>query len=171
MPVLKLLFSFLMLTFACALHAQSVSVKLARGAAAADHLTLRYEHWTNSSLNLTGGLFMEKTGKNLLDFSCYGVEVLGEYASSREGFEGGAFGMRAGLGACWQIEQEKWVYGGWTAQKRSAFGVVAELSGEWFMTQHFTLRAAVQQRVLFNPSIGRYRFSVGLVLVYNLNFY
>lgn len=169
LPIL-LLFTQLVLVPVVGLP-QSLSIRAARSFLPGDHVSLRYEHWTNSSLNLSGGVFMEKSRKNLLDFSAYGAEVLSEYATNREGFSAGPFGLRAGLGLTWQTENEKWVYSNWTTGKRSGFGVVGEVNGEWFMTEHFSLRLVLQQRWIVNPSIGKYRFLAGIGLVYNLNSY
>lgn len=150
---------------------QSLSMRFARNLTPADHLSLRYERWTNSKLNVAVGGFMEQSRKNNLNLSVYGAELLTEYASNRVGYEAGAFGFRAGLGASWQIEQEPWLYKDWTIKERSSLGLLGEVSGEWFMTDKFSLRLSTQQKFLLNQLLGRQRFLIGLSLVYKLSDY
>ncbi len=45
---------------------QSLSMRFARNLTPADHLSLRYERWTNSKLNVAVGGFMEQSRKNKL---------------------------------------------------------------------------------------------------------
>lgn len=152
-----------------AANAQSLSIRYGRVLTPADHLSLRYEHWTNGAINLSLGGFMERSRRNNLNLSSYGGEILGEYASNREGYEAGVFGWRLGAGASWQVDNEPWIYKDWPASKRSSFGAIAELSGEWFMTDNFTLRAFAQQKYLLNQLIGRYRFLLGMCIAIRLN--
>lgn len=153
------------------LNAQSVSIRYARVLTPADHLSLRYEHWTNGAINLALGGFMERSRKNNLDLSAYGAELQAEYASSRQGYEESVFGYRLGIGGVWQIEHEPWIYKDWSVRQRSSFGLLGELTGEWFLTNNFTLRAFAQQRYLLNQAIGHYRFLMGLGLSYRLSSY
>lgn len=152
-------------------NAQNVRVQAGQSLLPASHLSLRYEHWTNGTFNLSLGGFYEQSRKNKLHYSCYGLDLLGEYASNREGYSAGPFGLRYGLGATSQIENDPWIYKDWPLSKRFNYGLLAEISGEWFMTDIFTLRAGIQQKILFNPSLGHYRFLLGLGLAWKLNTY
>lgn len=149
-------------------NSQTLSFRFGRTFTPSDHLSLRYEHWTNGAINLSLGGFMERSRKNNLNLSAYGIDLLAEYATNREGYEAGAFGLRYGLGASWQLENEPWIYKDWPFKRRLNYGLLGELSGEWFMTEHFTLRGSAQQKLLFNKDLGRYRFMLGLALAYRL---
>ncbi len=159
----------LMIMLSALVNGQSLSLRFGRNLTPSDHLSLRYEHWTNGAVNLSLGGFMERSRKSNLNLSAYGVDLLAEYTTNREGYQTGAFGLRYGLGATWQIESEPWIYKDWPFKKRMNYGLFGELSGEWFMTKHFTLRVTTQQKILFNPDLGRYRFLSGLGLVYRLS--
>lgn len=165
-PILTIM---LLVCLSVTIHAQTLQLRMGHSFIPASHLSLRYEHWTNSAINLSLGGFMERSRKNNLNYSVYGAELLAEFASNREGLSAGAFGWRAGLGGVWQIENDPFVYKDWPFKRRMNYGLAGELSGEWFMTENFTLRASLQQKILFNKELGRYRFMLGLGLAYCLN--
>lgn len=159
---------YLLIGLSIAANGQSISLRAGHSFTPASHLSLHYEHWTNGAVNLSFGGFMERSRKNNLNYSAYGVELLGETASNREGFSAGAFGWRGGIGGVWQVESDPFVYKDWPLKKRMNYGLTGELSGEWFMTESFSLRSILQQKIFFNKELGRYRFMLGLALAYRL---
>lgn len=150
---------------------QSIEIRAGRSLIPGDYVALRYQHYTNGAINFSLSAFAERSKKSGLDYTAYGADLMAECASNREGYEAGVFGLRGGIGACWQVESEPWVYRGWPLKKRMSFGLVGEIAGEWFMTSTFSLKAFTQQKILFNPDIGRYRLVFGLGLVYRLSNY
>ncbi|MES2006378.1 MAG: hypothetical protein V4450_17805 [Bacteroidota bacterium] len=169
---MKSFFSFfLLLSGWHSANSQAVAIRAGHSLVPDDYLALRYAHWTNGAINVSFGGFAERSRKNNLDFSAYGADLIAEYASNREGYQAGAFGLRSGIGASWQAENEPWVYRDWPLKRRMSLGLVGELSGEWFMAPAFTLKAFAQQKLLFNPDLGRYRLVFGLGLTYHLSSY
>jgi hypothetical protein len=166
---------YLFLCFLVATHyagtAQSISLQLGRSIAPADHISLRYEHWTNNSINFSLGGFFERSRERQLNYSAYGIDLLAEYASNREGFTQGTFGLRYGLGTTVLIENEPWILKDYPWHKRLSYGLMAELAGEWFMTDNFTLRAGLQQKCLFHSALGHFNFLGHLSLAWKLNSY
>lgn len=164
---MRLLFSFL-LFFATSftLKAQSVSLRAAHNFMPARHFSLRYEHWTNGTLNLAVGGFMERSFVHGLNYSSFGIDALLESNFNPEGYEAGKFGLKSAVGLNWLAVQEPWVYKDLPLSKRSAFGLTGELTGMWFMTETFSLRANIQQKFLFSNSLGRSRILMGSGLGY-----
>lgn len=106
-----------------------------------------------------------------MNYSAYGIDLLAEAMSNREGYSAGAFGLGGGLGATGMVENDTLVYKDWSFKKRLNYGLLGEISGEWFMIENLTLRLILQQKILFNADFGRYRFLIGLCLAYRLNSY
>jgi hypothetical protein len=162
---------FLFIGFHHLLSAQAISLRWGQTLPSTNHVSLRYEHWTNGTINFSLGGFFERSRERQLNYSCYGADLLAEFASSREGFTAGAFGLRYGFGATALIENEPWIYKDWAWSKRISFGLLAEVAGEWFLTDNFTLRAGLQQKALLHSSLGHYRFQGSLGLAWRLNTY
>lgn len=152
-------------------NAQSLSFRAGQSFPSTAYLSLRYEHWTNGPINLSLGAFYERSRKDLLNHSSFGLDLLAEYASNREGYSNGAFGLRYGFGVTGDLNNDPWVYKDWSFKRRLNYGLLAEGAGEWFMTDNFTLRLGLQQKLLFNPDLGHYRFLAALGLVWRLGDY
>jgi hypothetical protein len=129
---------------------------------------LRYSHYTNSEINISGGLFLENANLNTLRYRAYGIEVLGEYGFSEDPDES-IFAFKAGLGGTAEIDTELWVYKNWPLTKRINYGIISELSSTWNMTQVFALSAFAQQKFLFNKILGTTHFLFGASLSYRLS--
>ena len=115
---------------------QSIGIRYGHSLTPADHLSLRYEHWTNSMVNLSITAFMEKSRFANLNYSCYGADFLAEYSASRGAEALPVISWKAGAGATWQIEQEPWLYKDLPASKRMSYGLVAEGSVECISPKH-----------------------------------
>lgn len=135
------LFVFLLLFFETSINllAQSVSLRGAHNFLPAQHVALRYEHWTNGKLNLAAGGFVERSFVYGLNYSSCGIDVLIESNANQERYEAEKFGLKTAFGINWLTVQEPWVYKDWPLSKRSAFGLTGELSGIWYMTPTFSL--------------------------------
>ena len=151
-------------------NAQQISIRAGKSFTPADFLSLRYEHWSNSRLHLCLGGYMERSFRSGLNYSAYGVDLLLNCYATNASYEDGRFGFKTGVGTLWQIEYEPWLYRDWTAKQRSSFGLTGEISGSWYMTEAFTLSNFFQQKILFNPKLGRSRFVVGIELAYRPGF-
>lgn len=152
-------------------YSQSIGILAGNFASPSDYFSLRYSHYSNLPVNGAIGIFGESSLKNGLNYSSYGLDVLGEYASTQGSDGQNVFGFKVGVGASWQIENEPWVYRDWPFKKRMNYGLVGEVAGEWFMTPAFSLSMFAQQKYLFNPALGRYRLVLGLGLAYRISSY
>ena len=150
-------------------NAQSIGLRLGHSLTPADHLALRYEHWTNGAINFAGGAFLEKSRANSLQYSCYGVDILGEYVSNRSSLSDYLFGWRVGLGATIQSENEPWLYKKSSFVQRLNYGMVGEGAIECHLSDVFRLSLFAQQKLLLRSSLGTTRFLFGLGLTYNLS--
>lgn len=168
---MKTIFFLLSICICQFLPAQAISFRMGESLPATSHVSLRYEHWTNGAINFSLGGFFERSRERQLNYTSYGADLLAEYASNREGFTAGAFGLRYGFGATAGIENEPWLYKDWPWSKRLGYGLLAELNAEWFMTDNFTLRCGMQQKALFQSSLGHYRILGSLGLAWALNTY
>lgn len=148
-------------------NAQSLGLRAGHSLTPADHLSLRYEHWTNSTVNFALGCFFERNKSRGLNYSCYGLDLLAEYASSRATDSQPLFGWRGGLGATWQLESEPWLYKDIPASKRINYGLAGEGAIECYLSEVFRLSLFASQKYLLRPSLGSTRFCWGLGLTYN----
>ena len=48
------------------------------------YTSLRYSHPANTAINLAGNLFCESSRKNNLNYSAYGLAILGQYATTHD---------------------------------------------------------------------------------------
>lgn len=149
-------------------NAQSIGLRLGYSLTPADHLSLRYEHWTNGAINFAGSAFLEKSRTNSLQFSCYGIDLLGEYVANRGSLSDYLFGWRAGLGATIQNESEPWLYKTSSFVQRLNYGLVGEGAIECYLSEVFRVSLFAQQKLLLRSSLGTTRFLFGLGLTYNL---
>ncbi len=147
---------------------QSIELRGGQSIFPANYVSLRYNHYTNSEVNISGGVFTESSRKNRLHYNVYGADLLGQYASSCDG-DDSKFSYRAGLGATCQLESEPWVYKDMNTGQKINYGLLGELAGEWNMTNVFSLSVFVQQKYLFNKDLGTKHFVFGLGLAYHFD--
>ena len=131
------------------------------------YYAIGYEHYTNSTVNARINFFSETSHKNGLHYSAYGFDLIGEYSSSQG--DQSLFAFRIGLGATGQIESEPWIYQNLSGSKRINYGFTGELTGEWWMSDHFCLLVFGQQKYLFNTALGNTRFAFGLGLKFHFD--
>ena len=158
---------FLLLSAAPGLHAQAIAVTAGHSLIPGDYFGVGYSHYTNSAINAKINLYSESSRKNGLQYSAYGIDLLGEYASNQN--EQTVFAFRLGLGACGQIENEPWIYATYSSSNKMNYGLIGEAAGEWWMSEHFCLSVFVQQKHLFNSTLGNTRFVFGLGLKFHLD--
>ncbi len=127
----------------------------------------RYEHFTNSELNLAGGVFHESSNKNNLRYRCAGIDLLGQYSSDRE--MESILSYKAGIGANLQIENEPWVYKEWNGSQRVNYGIIGEVAGVIHLTEAFDVSVFSQQKFFFNKKLGTTHFLFGIGLSYHFN--
>jgi hypothetical protein len=151
------------------LQAQNVGIGAGHSLYPADHIALRYEHWTNGNMNLALSGFMERSRRNLLRYGCYGLDMLAEYANSAAADPLPVFALRFGMGATLQFVSEPWLYKGLSFFQRMNYGIVAETSIEWNATEVFRIGVFCQQKFLLRNTVGRSRGCFGLGLMYRLS--
>lgn len=150
-------------------NAQTIEIKAGRTLFPADYVCLRYAHYSNSAVNICGSVFLEKTKTYGLAYTAMGADLLAQYDMGLGENSDHRFECKLGLGGSFQVEQEPWVYKDWNFQRRMNYGVLAEVAGEWMMTQTFGLCGLLQQKFLFNKDLGHTRFAFGIGLSYHFN--
>ncbi len=149
--------------------AQSLGLRAGHSLTPADYLSLRYEHWTNGTVNPAAAIFYERSHANGLNYSCYGMDLLGEYASKRDAATDPLISWRSGLGATVQNESEPWLYKSSSFVQRLNYGLVGEGAIECYLSEVFRLSLFAQQKLLLRPSLGSAQFLFGLGLTYNFS--
>lgn len=161
----------LILLWSMGTNAQWLGVRAGRSLSPADYLSLRYEHWTNGAINLSLGGFFERSRERLLTYSCYGADLLAEYAANRNGDALPLFGLRFGLGSSWQVVDEPWLYKGLSFSERMNYGLLGEATIDCHLSDAFRLSVFGQHKYLFRSLAGRSRTCFGLGLAYHLSSY
>jgi hypothetical protein len=149
------------------LPAQNISLQLGHSLMPADHVSLRYEHWTNSAINFSLAGFYERSHDQLLDYKCYGADLLGEYVSCRGADPLPWFSWRFGLGATIQNENEPWLYKDISFSQRINYGLLSEASLDYNISETFRLSLFGQQKFLLRRMLGATQFCFGLGLGYH----
>lgn len=150
-------------------YSQSIELSAGNNLMPGNYLSVGYEHYSNSLINLSGKLFAEGSRVNGLHYKAYGIDVLAEYGNNQDDNAGSVFAFRVGLGATGQIESEPWIYSGLKSNQRMNYGFVGVFSVEWWMSENFCLSVFAQQKYLFNTSLGSTRFAFGLGLKFRLS--
>ena len=144
------------------IYAQSIGIHAGRSVLPADYFSLRYTHYSNYPINAAVGVFAERSHSHGLNYSAYGFDLLGEFASNQN--EPTVFAFRVGMGGSFQMENEPWLYKDLSFKQRINYGLVGELAGEWWMSGNICLTVFTQQKWLFNKSLGTSRFAYGIGL-------
>ncbi len=152
-------------------QAQNISLQMGKNLWPADHVGLRYEHWTNGGINFSGGLFHQRSHYKRLNYSCFGLDLLGEYISNRNADPLPWFGLRLGAGATWQVQQEPWLFQKLSFRERMNYGLLLEVNLDCNITEHFRLSLFGQQKYFFRKQMGSNAFCFGLGLAYRLSAY
>jgi len=168
---MKNLFVFLFLILHADVFSQALELRAGHSLTPADYLALQYEYYTNHSLNFSGKIFLENSRTDNLNYNAYGLDLMAEYYLPIGYNTDHQWELKACLGAGIQIENEPWVYKGWTTGKRTNYGILGELAAEWAMTEEYSLTAYLQQKYFFKQALGTTRFVFGLGFKFNLNNY
>lgn len=162
---MKLVLSFLLIT--AFVNAQTICINAGQSLFPGTYANIRYEHYTNSDINVAGGLFLESSNKHNLRYRCYGMDLLAQYASSRDNEN--TFVFKGSVGATLQIENEPWVYKDWPLAKRLNYGLLAECAGQVNLSDAFGVSLFAQQKIFFNKLLSATHFIFGLGLSYRLS--
>jgi hypothetical protein len=150
-------------------NAQSISLSAAKSFSPSDYLSIRYSHFSNHPFKLSSNLFMEKSQRNLLGYTSYGLDLLCVTDPLQTDQAFSAFAFSGGVGLCWLVENEPWLYKDWPLSKRSSLGLVGEIAGHYRCGQYFSLGLFGQQKILFNHHLGSTRWLIGLRLSHLLS--
>jgi len=164
------MFLFLV-TVSCASFPQSIALYAGRSLFPADYIGIQYAHYSNSQFNLCVGANMETSKKSGLHYTSYGLYLLAQYDFGNDENVNQVFNVKAGVGATCQVENEPWVYSGLSLRQRINYGLLAELEGEWMLSESFGLLGFAQQKFLFNKALGSTAFAFGIGLRFHLNNY
>lgn len=149
-------------------NAQNISLLAGKSFSPAEFFTLRYTHYSNSPFRLSLGASLEKGSKHRLSYGAFGSDLSIVYDPTLSSYPDRRGGLATALGLCWQVDQEPWLYKNWSFSERSSFGLSSEISYNYFLSDAFRLGIFGQQKILFNPRIGRYRCGIGLSLSHML---
>jgi hypothetical protein len=144
------------------IYTQSLGIHAGRSVLPADYVSLRYTHYSNCPINAAVSVFTERSHSHGLNYSAYGFDLLGEFATNQN--EPSVLAFRVGMGGSFQMENEPWLYKDLSFKQRINYGLVGELAGEWWMSGNICLTVFTQQKWLFNKSLGNSRFAYGLGL-------
>jgi hypothetical protein len=169
MRVALIFFSFLVFfLFKCHFgFSQNLELRAGKTLFPGMYTSFRYEHRTNTEINLIGEVFSETSNKNNLRYRVYGINLLAQYSSDRENEN--TFSFNAGLGGSLQIENEPWVYKDWGIPKRLNYGLIAELASILTLSDAFAICVYAQQKYFFNKHLGTTHFLFGVGLSYHLS--
>jgi hypothetical protein len=130
------------------------------------YAAIRYEHPSNSEINLAAGAYLESANKYNLRYRCYGAEIFAQYSSHHENEN--LISFKTALGACVQVENEPWVYKDWNIPKRINYGILLDEAGVIHLSEAFALSIFAQQKFFFNTILGTTHFLFGIGLSYRL---
>lgn len=151
-------------------NAQTISVMAGKSFSPADYFSLRYTHYSNSTFKLSLGGFMERGTKYRLAYASYGADLLLHCNNLESQYPEKRWGLAGALGINWQFDHEPWLYKDWPFSKRSSFGITGEVSYQYQFSEAFRIGLFSQQKILFNPLIGRARWIAGLCLSHHLGY-
>lgn len=152
-------------------RAQEICLRGGKTILPASYISLRFIPPSNNNFRVSFSTSFEKSHRHHLQYSALGFEMMGELQSDKNRFKDQSFGVSSSLGLSWQVEREPWLYKDWPLSKRSSFGLAGEINGYWYLSEAFTLNSFLQQKMLFNPLLGRYRLMGGLGIHYRLGSY
>ncbi len=156
-----------LLTCLAGIHAQEIELRGGATIMPGIYTSLRYEHYTNSAINVAGGVFLESSRKNRLSYSSKGIDLLAQYKTATDDHP--QFWFKGGLGASCELVNEPWVYKDLKASSRINYGILADGAGVIRLTDAFSLSAFVQQKILFRKITGSSHFIFGIGLSYSLS--
>ena len=145
-------------------NAQSISLLAGKSLSPADYFSLRYMHYSNSPFKLSFTSHIEKGTKHRLSYGSFGADLSLLFDPLIDDYQGRRGGITAGIGIGWQVDHEPWLYKDWSFAERSSFGLSSEIAYQYFLSGAFRIGIFGQQKILFNPRIGRYRCCFGLTL-------
>lgn len=148
---------------------QAIEINAGRTLLPGEHAGFRYAHFTNSYVNLAGGIFVERFHRKGIGYQVYGMDLLAQYVFDRSDETNSPLSFTCSIGLTGQIESEPWIYKDLPLSQRINYGLLMEGSGEWMMTEVFGLILFAQQKWLFNKHLGSTAFVFGLGLRYHLN--
>jgi hypothetical protein len=150
-------------------NAQEICLRGGKTILPASYVSLRYIQPSNSPLQFGLGAYYERSHVHNLQYSAVGAELMTELFSPKDRFPEKKVSIHSAIGICWQVEREPWLYKDWPLSKRTSFGLMGEVNGYWHLSEAFTLSSFLQQKILFNPLLGRYRLIAGLGVHCRLN--
>ncbi len=151
------------------INAQAIELRAGKNLMPADHFGIRYSHYTNSEVNLASDFFIEFSHQNGLRYKSFGIDLIAQYVFGRGKEGNSAISFMSSIGLTGHIESEPWIYHDLSFSQRFNYGIVAEGSGKWMMSEVFGLNLFAQQRWLFNKRLGSTGFVFGFGLVYHFN--
>ena len=148
---------------------QSIEVRGGKSFSSSDYVGLKYRHTTSTMIDVSAAVFLEAFQKNGLHYSNFGLDLMGEYYTPIGDNTDHAFEVKLGLGITANAENEPWILKEYPFSKRLNYGLIAEVAGEWCVSQNFSLTAFAQQKYLLSKLLGNTRFIIGIGIKLNLD--
>lgn len=149
-------------------NASSVELRGGKTFSVGDYACVRYRHTTSTSIDVSLAAFINGLRVNGLRYYGYGLDLMGEYYTAVGDNTDHLLELKAGLGLTAQIDNDPWVYKQLPFVRRLNYGVAGELTGEYRLSENFSLSAFAQQKLLFHKNLGRFAFTLGLGIKLNL---
>lgn len=159
----------LFLSYSFTVHAQNIELRGGRTLFPGTYVALKYEHYTNSMINVMGGMFMESSKRNSLSYSAFGVDLAAQYKPQPN--ENSLLSFSSALGATAEVVNEPWVYKDRELLSRLNYGLLADVACVLPLTEVFSLSAFVQQKYYFKPSLGTTHFGFGIGIKFSFSNY
>ena len=150
-------------------NSQSLELRAGKVFSAGDYAALRYRHTTSTSIDLSIAGFLNNLHQNGLQYYSYGLDLMGEYYTAVGDNTDHLFELKTGLGITGLVDNEPWIYKDLSFSKRLNYGLAAELTGEWCLSENISLTLFAQQKFLFNHSLSNAAFIGGLGIKLNLD--
>lgn len=150
-------------------NAQSFELRYGKTFSVGGYASLRYRTTTSTTLDISFAAFINSLQRNGLQYYSYGIDVMGEYYTGVGDNTDHLFELKACAGATAMVDNEPFVLHDVPFLKRINYGLVGELAGEWSISQNIALTLFGQQKLLFNKTLGRTSFTIGLGLKLSLD--
>jgi hypothetical protein len=143
-------------------NSQSLELRYGKTFSVGAYAGLRYRTATSTTLDISIAAFINSLQRNGLNFTSYGIDLMGEYYTPVGDNTEHLFEVKAGMGASCMVDNEPFLYKELPVLKRLNYGVMVELTGEWCVSENFSFTLFTQQKFLFNKNLSGYCFTAGL---------
>lgn len=150
-------------------NTSSIEVRYGRTLSAGSCAALCYHHTTSTVFDVSLGGFIQSLQRSGLNYTSYGIDLTGEYATPVGDNTEHRFELKTDFGATAMIDNEPFLYKDLPFAKRLNYGIITGATGEWCISQDVALTIFLQQKILFNKQLGSSLFTTGIGIRLNLD--